>query len=221
MRVLLVDNGTLYREKMLKLLQEFVVTRVSYKDISLELLNDDFDLVVLTGAYKANSVKYYGDKLWANEQDLIHAAKVPVIGICLGAQLIAHSYGTRLSFVPGGKRIKGIKKNVYNVKKTPFKFFKYYGATVFSSQRWRMTELADELEAWCASSEGIEVFKHKSKPLYGLQFHPERRAEKNDGARMFFTIIEIETGFKSKVLLKAEAKAAARAKARLARSKNV
>jgi GMP synthase-like glutamine amidotransferase len=84
-----------------------------------------------------------------------------------------------------------------------------------------MTELADELEAWCASSEGIEVFKHKTKPLYGLQFHPERRAEKNDGARMFFTIIEIETGFKSNLLLEVEAKAAARAKARLARSKNV
>jgi anthranilate/para-aminobenzoate synthase component II len=102
--------------------------------------------------------------------------------------------------VPGGQRIKGIKKHIYNVKKTPFTFFRYYGATVFSSQRWRMTELPDELEAWCASSEGIEVFKHKQKPLYGLQFHPERRAGKNDGARMFFTIVEQETGFKSEIL---------------------
>jgi GMP synthase (glutamine-hydrolysing) len=200
MRVLLVDNGTLYRKKMLKLLHELEVVRVPYNEITLDLLDQGFDLIVLTGAYKSNSVKYYGDKLWTKEQDLINKAKVPVIGICFGAQLIAHSFGTRLSFVPGGQRIKGIKKNIYNVKKTPFTFFKYYGATVFSSQRWRMTELSDELEAWCASAEGIEVFKHKQKPIYGLQFHPERRAEKNDGAKMFFTIVAQETGFKSEII---------------------
>jgi GMP synthase (glutamine-hydrolysing) len=200
MRVLLIDNGTLYKNKMLKLLSEMEIERVPYQNLNLDLLKQDFDLIVLTGAYKSNSVKYYGDKLWAQEQELINAAKIPVIGICFGAQLIAHSFGTRLSFVPGGQRIKGIKKHIYNVKKTPFTFFRYYGATVFSSQRWRMTELPDELEAWCASSEGIEVFKHKQKPLYGLQFHPERRAGKNDGARMFFTIVEQETGFKSEIL---------------------
>jgi anthranilate/para-aminobenzoate synthase component II len=216
MRVLLVDNGTLYKKKMLKLLQEFEVVRVPYKDISLELLDQDFDFIVLTGAYMSNSVKYYGDKLWAREQELIKR----VFGICLGAQLIAYSFDAKLSFVPGGKRIKGIKKNIYNVKQTPFKFFKYYGATVFSSQRWRMTELPDELEAWCASGEGIEVFRHKTKPLYGMQFHPERRAGKNDGARMFFTMVELETGFKSEILTEAEEKDAALAKTRLARLNN-
>jgi GMP synthase (glutamine-hydrolysing) len=215
MRVLLVDNGTLYRKKMLKLLQEMEVVRVPYQQVSKDLLKQDFDLIVLTGAYNSNSVKYYGDKLWAQEQELIRTAKVPVIGICLGAQLIAHNFGTRLSFVPGGKRIKGIKKHIYNVKKTPFNFFKYYGATVFSSQRWRMTELSDDLEAWCASAEGIEVFKHKKKPLYGLQFHPERRAEKNDGARMFFTIVQKETGFKSQILKDAEAQDKLKAKSKL------
>lgn len=184
---------------MLKLLQEMEVVRVPYQKISLDLLDQDFDLIVLTGAYNSNSVKYYGDKLWANEQELIHAANVPVIGICLGAQLIAHSFGARLSFIPGGKRFKGIKR-IWNVKKTPFDFFKYYGATVFSSQRWRMTELPEELETWCASAEGVEVFKHVSRPMYGLQFHPERRAEKNDGARIFFTIVKNETGFESEVL---------------------
>lgn len=199
MRVLLVDNGTLYKKKMSNLLQEMEVARVPYQDLELDILNQDFDLIVLTGAYNSNSVKYYGDKLWAKEQQLIQAAKIPVIGICLGAQLIAHSYGAKLSFVPGGKRIKGLKR-IWNVKKTPFTFFRYYGATVFNSQRWRITELPHRLECWCASNEGVEVFKHVDKPIYGLQFHPERRLNDNDGARIFFTIVKNETGFKSKTL---------------------
>lgn len=199
MKVLLIDNGTLYKKKVLQLLEELEVVRVPYEKISLDLLDQGFDFIVLTGAYNSNSVKYYGDKLWAKEQELVCSARVPVIGICLGAQLIAHKYGAKLSFVPGGQRIKGLKR-IWNVNKSPLDFFRYYGGVVWSSQRWRITELPEVLKCWCASNEGVEVFKHVGKPLYGLQFHPERRANNNDGARIFFTIIERELGFKSKVL---------------------
>lgn len=199
MKVLLIDNGTLYKKKVQLLLEELEVVRVSHEDINLDLVNQDFDLIVLTGAYNSNSVKYYGDKIWAKEQQLIRKSKVPVIGICLGAQLIAHSYGATLSFVPGGKRLKGLKR-IWNVTQTPFNFFRYYGGEVWSSQKWRITHLPKVLECWCASNEGVEVFKHAKRPIYGLQFHPERRANDNDGARIFYTIVKLETGFESKIL---------------------
>jgi len=199
MKVLLIDNGTLYKKKMLTLLEEFDVMRVPHEEISLDLLDQGFDFIVLTGAYNSNSVKYYGDKIWASEQELIKKAKIPIIGICLGAQLIAHSHGASLSFVPGGKRIKGLKR-IWNVTANPFNFFRYYGGEVWSSQKWRITHLPKTLECWCASNEGVEVFKHSKKPVYGLQFHPERRANNNDGARIFFTIVKLETGFRSEVL---------------------
>jgi len=209
MRVILVDNGTLYKKKVLRLLQEMDVVAVAHQEIDLDILKQDFDLIVLTGAYNSNSVKYYGDKLWAKEQELIRAAKVPLIGICLGAQLIAYNYGAKLSFVPGGKRLKGLKR-IWNVKKTPFDFFRYYGATVFNSQRWRITELPSVLDCWCASNEGVEVFRHIKKPIYGLQFHPERRLGKNDGAKIFFSIVKLETGFESKLLSEPEVQNAAK-----------
>lgn len=199
MKVLLIDNGTLYKKKMLNLLEEMEVTRIPYEEISPSLLDEGYDLIVLTGAYNSNSVKYYGDKLWKREKELIRKAKMPVIGICLGAQLIAHDFGATLSFVPGGQRIKGLKR-IWNVSQTPLNFFRYYGGEVFSSQRWRITELPQNLVCWCASNEGVEVFKHAKKPIYGLQFHPERRINNNDGARIFFTIVKLETGFSSKTL---------------------
>jgi hypothetical protein len=38
MRVLLIDNGTLYKNKMLKLLSEMEIERVPYQNLNLDLL---------------------------------------------------------------------------------------------------------------------------------------------------------------------------------------
>lgn len=190
MKILIVDNGTHYKQKLLNLLKDYDTNSIVMKDIDLDLLDKGFDAIVLSGAYGSHSIKYYGDKLFKSEQELIQKSPIPVIGICLGAQLIAQMYGARLSFANYGKRVKGLKQ-IWNIKQTPFNFFRYYGARVWASQRWRITELPDSLEAWCASNDGVEVFKHRRKQLYGLQFHPERRQGDNDGARIFYTILEL------------------------------
>lgn len=204
MRVLLVDNGTHYKKKLLALLEEFEVEEIAFDDLKPSVYEDGaFDLIVLTGAYNANSVKYYGDTLYADELELIRKSKTPVIGVCFGAQLIAHAYGARLSFVPGGERIKGLKR-IWNVTENRFNFFRYYGGRVWSSQRWRITELPATLQCLCASNEGIEVFKHTKRPVYGLQFHPERRADDNDGAYIFYTIVEELCGYRSPQLSQRE-----------------
>lgn len=191
MKVLLIDNGTHYKKRLADLLTGHEVVRVPFDKLDNSLHQQGFGLIVLSGAYNTHSVKYYGDTLYATEQKFVRQSKVPVIGICFGAQIIAHMYGATLSWVPGGKRLKGLKL-VYNVIKTPFGFFPYYGARVWSVQRWRITELPPVLSCWCASNEGVEVFRHINKPFYGLQFHPERRTGDNDGARIFNSIIEFE-----------------------------
>ncbi len=200
MRILLVDNDTHYKKKLNALLEEFDVERMAYDEIDVSVLdNGAFDLIVLSGTQSTHSVKDGAETVWKKERELVRSASVPVIGICFGAQLMAYEYGARLSNVIGLRKIKGLKR-IYNIKKTPFTFFKYHGGSVFVSQRWRITELPDCLDAWCGSAEGIDVFKHKTRPIYGLQFHPERRAEKNDGAEIFYSIVKIETGFESKLL---------------------
>lgn len=190
MKVLIVDNGTHFKNKLTNLLAGHEITRIDHRDADPKKHGTGFDLIILSGAYATHSVKYYGDKLFAEELELIRNTETPIIGLCFGAQLVARLYGARLSFVQGGKSIRGPKR-VWNIKQTPFDFFPYYGAKVWASQRWRITELPGSMEAWCASAHGVEVFKHRKKHIYGIQFHPEYYTQDNDGRRIFNKIIEL------------------------------
>lgn len=201
MRVLVVDNGTHYKKRLLSLVDKHDVTWVSFDELDPSVHSQGFDLIILSGAYKTYEVKNYGDSIYAKEKELVKSAPAStvIVGICLGAQLIAHLYGARLSTLPGGMRIKGLKR-IYNIKQTPFDFFEYHGAKVWASQKWRITDLSDDLECWCASAEGVEVFRHRLRPFYGIQFHPEHHTTRDDGRQIFNKILEVEfSGRKQKV----------------------
>lgn len=193
MRVLIVDNGTHYKKRLLSLVKNHSVDWIPFDELDPALHSNGYDLIILSGAYKTYEVKNYGDSIYAKEKQLVKNAdpKTVIVGICLGAQLIAHIFGARLSTLPGRTRFKGVKK-IWNVKKTPFNFFGYHGARVWASQKWRITDLPRDLVCWCASGEGVEVFKHRQLPIYGLQFHPEHFTAHEDGKRIFNKILEIE-----------------------------
>lgn len=194
MKTLLIDNGTHYKQKIISLLKNFDVTVVEHKNLSSYVEKvDDFDLIVLSGANNgAPSVKRNSHR-YSHELAIIHQTKTPIIGICLGAQLIAFEYGARLSLLP--EKVKGII-HIFGINQNPFNI-RYHGEKVFASHRWRITDLPPELIGLAASNDGIEIFRHCDKPLYGLQFHPERRAERNNGARIFRQIVELEVSKKS------------------------
>ena len=189
MKVLIVDNGTHYKKKLANLVEGHDITTVDYSNVSLASHAKGFDLILLSGAYNTYHVKKYGRKIFKAEQELIQKTKTPIVGICFGAQMIANVYGARLTVRRGGK-IKGLRR-IYNVVPAPYKL-PYYGGKVFSSRRWCITQLPDTLQALSAGQDGVEVFRHVRKPQYGLQFHPERRIDDNDGKRIFDAIVELE-----------------------------
>jgi GMP synthase-like glutamine amidotransferase len=191
MNILVVDHGTHYKKRLNDLLDGHRIAMIDHSELNENLDTGRYDFIVMSGAYGVKSVKESDRQRLESTRKFLNSVKIPVIGLCYSAQLIAYAYGARLSNVPGGERLKGIKL-VWNVKKTPFDFFRYNGARVWASQRWRITELPDELECWCASAEGVEVFKHKKKPIYGLQFHPEHHTLEDDGRKIFERIIDLE-----------------------------
>lgn len=98
---------------------------------------------------------------------------LPILGVCLGHQTIAQVYGgkivradhprhgrtTKLS-VQSGKLFEGLPRS--------------YEVGLYNSLVAQFDELPDELVVDAVSAEGeIMALSHISKPLFGVQFHPE------------------------------------------------
>jgi anthranilate synthase component 2 len=107
--------------------------------------------------------------------DLISSAPddLPILGVCLGHQSIGQAFGgevIRAKALMHGKtsEIHHEGKGVFSGLKSPFTAARYHSLSV------RRETLPDVLEitAWTDDGE-IMGFQHRSKPIHGVQFHPE------------------------------------------------
>ena len=108
--------------------------------------------------------------------DLVRAAadaKTPVLGVCLGHQSIGQAMGgevIRAKALMHGKTspIHHTGKGVFAGLPNPFTATRYHSLSV------RRETLPAELEitAWTDDGE-IMGFSHRTRPLHGVQFHPE------------------------------------------------
>ncbi|WP_395673155.1 anthranilate synthase component II [Phenylobacterium sp.] len=100
-------------------------------------------------------------------------ADLPIFGVCLGHQAIGQAFGgevVRAKAVMHGKTspIQHTSKGVFAGLKNPFTATRYHSLSVERSK------LPDALEvtAWTDDGEIMGV-QHKTRPIHGVQFHPE------------------------------------------------
>lgn len=101
------------------------------------------------------------------------AAKIPILGVCLGHQIIATVYGgmvTRALYPLHGKGRLVRHNNSALFKNVPKEFVAARYNSLIVNQDLFPDVLA--IEAYDANSE-IMALRHKSYPTYGIQFHPE------------------------------------------------
>jgi anthranilate synthase component 2 len=100
-------------------------------------------------------------------------ADLPILGVCLGHQAIGQAYGgdvIRAKEVMHGKTSKIFHNDQGVFKGLPNPFI----ATRYHSLAVDKATLPDDLEitAWTEDGEIMGV-QHKTRPVYGVQFHPE------------------------------------------------
>jgi anthranilate synthase component 2 len=106
------------------------------------------------------------------------AAEMPILGVCLGHQSIARSFGGRIVHSPRvmhGKTsmIHHDGRTLYRGLANPFEATRYHSLVV------AMEDFPAELEisSWTEDERGgmaeIMGLRHRSLPVEGVQFHPE------------------------------------------------
>lgn len=183
MRLLLIDNGSPYLEQLQALCARHDVITVTATDLTDEAVAAA-DAVVVTGGYGQDA---YGQDFFLRQVSMIRTIDKPVLGICLGFELICYAYGCQLH--------EEAERETGAAAVTPTgEGAKLFQGTdpirVNESPRWNVDELPKDLVVLARSESGIEAVRHRAKPIYGLQLHPGDFRYASDGKLVFDNILD-------------------------------
>ncbi len=106
----------------------------------------------------------------------IAAGKIPVLGVCLGHQIIAQTYGAKV--IHGLKPMHGkISSITHSGENLFYGLPKNFDVTRYHSLVVSEKCLPQCLQIDALANDGMQntimAISHRSLPIYGLQFHPE------------------------------------------------
>src|SRR4026209_1702436 len=110
--------------------------------------------------------------------DLIEqaSASVPILGVCLGHQAIGQAFGGQVVRAPQpvhGKlsEMRHRGEGMFRGINGPFQATRYHSLVV------ERDSLPDTLSVTAETNDGLVMgLSHQSRPVHGVQFHPERTA---------------------------------------------
>ena len=123
--------------------------------------------------------------------ELIKAAEVPVLGVCLGHQAIGAAFGGDVIKAP--EIFHGKTSSINHDGSIIFSGIeRTYDVVRYHSLIIDMKTLPDELNVTATLSDNKEIImavEHISRPIYGVQFHPES-IDTNNGKKLIENFIK-------------------------------
>lgn len=173
MRILLVDNNDSFSYNLLHLIKSVCVDKDTVEIRSKDRINinevDNFDRIVFSpGSGIPSESDILGDIVRRYEKD------IPILGICLGHQAIAETYGAILYNL--SKPVHGIQSEVKITDHTDL--FQEMTPSIMAGRyhSWAVSNknLPECLKVTATDCQGnIMALSHKQYAVYGVQFHPE------------------------------------------------
>jgi GMP synthase (glutamine-hydrolysing) len=168
-KIYVVDNGGQWTHREWRTLRDLDIdTKIVPNTISFDdLVKEGINGLVLSGGAPRIGLE---DEL-GNTAEYLEKIDFPVLGICAGHHFMGRFFGGKV--LPSKTPEFGkIELNI--IKKDPFFDGVPEKSIVWESHNDEVSELPNNFEI-LANSEScnIQAMKHKDKPFYGLQFHPE------------------------------------------------
>lgn len=158
-----MDNGSRFLPELRQALVKHDVETVSFQEVK----GGDFDAAILSGG---SQVSWKDAPLvFKKELEWIQRSSLPMLGICLGFELICHAFGEELIRLP--EKRKGLY-GVRMVLEDPL-FMDIQRLEGFESHKLAVKKLR-HLVPLAISDDGVEVARHPDRLMYGFQFHPEK-----------------------------------------------
>lgn len=166
-KVLILDFGSQYTQLIARRVRELNIFCEIFPFNHIPEDVADFKAVILSGSPFSVHQKD------APHPDLSQIkGKVPLLGVCYGAQYLAHKFGGKVE--PSKVREYGRAHLTYiRANESLFKGIKE-GSQVWMSHGDTITKIPDHYEQ-IAGTEDVDLaaYKIKGEPTYAIQFHPE------------------------------------------------
>jgi len=144
------------------------------------VLNTSYSAVVLSGT-EALFTRTADRTLFVSLVQFLPKITLPVLGVCGGHQALALAYGgsvTKMSNLVQGFRTVTLEDKDTLLAGLPAKI------KVMQSHREQVKQLPPHFVRTATSADTeIEGMKHEERPLYGVQFHPEKWNEENPAGK--------------------------------------
>ena len=142
------------------------------------LLNKKIDLLILTGGSDVKGKKkdtIIRNKIEKNLKKISLKKKIPILGICRGAQLINIFFGGKINNAQGHMRSRHNVwfKNTEVIKSKVLNVNSFHNSLI---KKKNLTTNAKEIAI--DSKKNVEMFHIKTNKIIGVMWHPER--EKNN-----------------------------------------
>lgn len=178
MTILLIDNYDSFSFNLVQALREISTARVRVVrndriTLSETIASKPEAIVISPGpGHPANGRDFGINTELIQNQHLINC---PILGICLGHQGIIHSFGG--SIVQANRIMHGKPSTIKLIEESTI----FRGCSnTFAAMRYHSLIAIDEALPGClkvtardVTTETIMAVEHKTRPIYGLQFHPE------------------------------------------------
>ena len=171
MKIVLIDNYDSFTFNLFHYLSSFKI-KVDVvrndKITSKQILNKKYNKIVISPG--PGNPNQSGNCL--NIVKSLHK-KVPILGVCLGHQIIGQVFGSKVvqaKKLMHGKTSKIISKKTGILKNLP----KNFEATRYHSLIIDKKTLSKDLEITAQTTDGLIMgIQHKKYNVHGVQFHPE------------------------------------------------
>lgn len=171
MKILLINNHTQHLKNLYDSLAGHDVEVQIYQP-GLKFNDVGKDLIILSGGggegLEINDLVRRGKLWYQDEMDFVLRTAKPIIGICMGFEVIARAYGRD---IPKMDRLLEEPVDINTTRKGQ-ELFNTSTLRQFEAHQWHVTEAPKGFDVLAESEYGVEIIQKDN--ILATQFHPEK-----------------------------------------------